>query len=133
MTTTIVRTIRFRGATPETLFDIYTDPAKHGRLIGSRVRVSSKSGASFSAFDGAVEGKNLVVVPGRLIVQSWRGGVWNRTDPDSILVLAFEKTGAGAQIRMVHGNLPGHFEERWDELYWRPLAKMLATVGGPGA
>jgi hypothetical protein len=34
----------------------------------------------FSAFDGFVTGRDLVVVPGRLLVKSWRGNVRKEND-----------------------------------------------------
>ena len=39
-----------------------------------------------------LSGKNLLIVPNRLIVQSSRGTHWKKSDPDSILVLEFSKT-----------------------------------------
>lgn len=121
----VQKTISYKGATPEKLFEIFMDAKKHGELIKARVTMNRKTGGKFSAFDGLVTGKNLLVVPHHLIVQTWRGSVWRKEDVDSILVLRFDKTPAGAQINMVHAFLPPQFEERWDELYREPLRSYL--------
>lgn len=65
------------------LFSVYTDSAQHAAVIGSRVEISPRVGSEFTAFDGNVRGKNLVVGEGTIIVESWRGSVWNEGDPSA--------------------------------------------------
>jgi hypothetical protein len=60
----------------------------------------------FSAFDGFVTGRDLVVVPGRLLVQSWRGIGRREDDLDS------NSDADGAVIQMVDVGVPPQFEER---------------------
>lgn len=122
---TIVQSIEYQRTTSDELFALYTDSNTHGKLIGAKVSVSPRTGDQFSAFDGAVTGKNLLMVPDRLIVQSWRGNAWEEHDTDSILVLAFEDVENGARIHMTHANVPEQFIDRWSELYWEPLKSML--------
>jgi hypothetical protein len=31
----------------------------------------------------------------------------------------------GREMQMIHAGLPPQFEERWEELYWRPLQARL--------
>lgn len=121
----IQQTVSFDNTSPQELFDIFVDPKKHSALLGARVVISAKEGARFSCFDGNVTGKNLVIVPGKMIVQSWRGNVWEDDDPDSVLTLSFSKTSTGARIYMVHANTPDQFIERWDEFYWKALKRYL--------
>jgi uncharacterized protein YndB with AHSA1/START domain len=123
---TIVQAITIRGATPEDIFEVFTDSRKHSQLIGARVKTSRKAGAAFSAFDGFVTGRNLKIVPNRLLVQSWRGSVWKKQDLDSVLILHFSNVNGGTLIQMVHAGLPPAFEERWSELYWQPLTLRFA-------
>jgi hypothetical protein len=66
-----------------------------------------------------------------MIVQSWRGNVWKEADLDSILILTFRKTAQGAQIDLVHANIPEHAydkvnEQAWHERYWKPWKVYLA-------
>ena len=125
MNKAIQQTINFSNTSPRELFDIFTDPKKHGELLGAKVSISAKEGARFSCFNGNVTGSNLLVVPGRMIVQSWRGNVWEQDDLDSILVLTFSETPGGAQIAMVHANTPDQFIEQWNEFYWKPMKQLL--------
>jgi len=124
MAKTILQSVEF-DASPEELFDIFLDPKQHAAVIGSKVSVSAKEGDEFIAFDGHVKGRNLLIVPKRMIVQCWHGSVWNEGDLDSIQIMTFEKTSRGAQIILVHANCPDQFTERWNELYWEPLRAYL--------
>lgn len=125
MNPVIEQTIQFENTTPEELFHIYVDPQQHGALLGAEVVITREEGKVFSAFSGHVTGVNLLVVPGRMIVQSWRGDVWKKNDLDSILILTFTATKKGAQIYMVHANTPDQFNELWDEFYWQPMKELI--------
>lgn len=125
MNKAIQQTISFENTTPRELFDIFIDSKKHGELLGAKVSMSAKEGARFSCFDGNVTGRNLLIVPGRMIVQSWKGNVWEQDDLDSILMLTFSETKSGAQIYMVHANTPDQFIEKWNEFYWKPMKQFL--------
>ena len=54
------------------LYSMYLSPRAHGAITGTKVVVSAKSGSKFSAFGGALSGRMLQTIPGRLIVQAWR-------------------------------------------------------------
>ncbi len=124
----IEQTIKFDNTTPETLFDIFTNPEKHGEILGADVIISAKEGAEFSCFNGNVTGKNLLVIPNKMIVQSWRGNVWKKNDVASILTLVFSAVKGGAEIYMVHNNTPGQFVEQWDAFYWKPIKRYLRSM-----
>ena len=88
MAKTIQQTVKF-SAPPDRLYDIYMDSKKHGAAVGSSASVSRKIGGRFSAFGGMLSGRLLARVPGRLIVQTWRGSNWKKSEGDSILILTF--------------------------------------------
>lgn len=69
MTKPIVQSVTL-PASPAKLFAIYTDSARHSAATGAKASVSAQAGAKFTAFDGMLEGRNLLVVPGRMIVQA---------------------------------------------------------------
>ena len=71
MTPVIQQTVRFR-TTPHALFELYLDSKKHSKSTGMTTRINRKVGGRFRAFDGMLEGKTLLIVPGRQIVQFWR-------------------------------------------------------------
>lgn len=106
MTNVIHQTVRF-NATPDALFSMYLDSKKHGAAIGDKVIISRKVGIPFTSFNGGVRGRNLAIVPNRMIVQSWRGSSWSKRDADSILILLFSKAGRGGQVELIQANVPG--------------------------
>jgi hypothetical protein len=135
MSKTIQQTVKFAGVTPGELFDLYMDAKKHAAAIGEPVTITRRAGAKFTAFrGGSIYGKNLLVVPKRLIVQSWRAKGWNASDPDSILVLVFGKNGIGAQVELTHANVPDDafrgISDGWHSFYWKPWQAYLRTRKG---
>ena len=126
MNKTIEQTIKFTGTTAVELFDIYVKPEKHSILHGgAETKISAVVGEDFSLLNGNLVGKNLLVVPNRMIVQSWRGNVWEENDLDSILTLVFSNTKTGAQIYMTHSCTPKQFKHLWKQVYWDPIKEFL--------
>jgi activator of HSP90 ATPase len=118
--------IEFENTTPAELFDIFLDAKRHSAIHGgARTKISKKEGKPFSCLDGHVTGRNLAIIPDKMIVQSWRGDVWDEDDQDSILILSFSSIPGGAQIHLVHSHTPDQFTERWDEVYWNPIKDYL--------
>ena len=129
MNKAIEQKILFKGTTAEELFDIFVNPQKHSTIHGgATTKISSKEGDSFSLLNGNLNGKNLLIVPNRMIVQAWRGNVWEKDDLDSILTLVFSDTRNGAQIEMVHVFTPNQFRELWNEIYWQPMKAFIRQV-----
>jgi activator of HSP90 ATPase len=136
---TIEHTVEF-PIPSERLFDAYLDPIEHARITGSDVKIGREVGAAFMAFNGMITGRNLMIVPKRLIVQAWRASHWKETDLDSILVLVFEPGRIGGKIKLAHVNVPDHdhqgVTEGWEKYYWTPwrahLARAGATIPGTG-
>ena len=54
-------------APAERLFAMYIDPAKHAAITGAPVAISAEPGAPFQAFNGALTGAILQIIPRRLI------------------------------------------------------------------
>ena len=127
MTPVIQQTVRFR-TTPHALFEMYLDSRKHSKSTGMTGRISRKVGGRFRAFAGMLEGKNLLIVPDRQIVQFWRASHWKKQDW-SILILTFGKVAGGAQIDLVHVGVPAYdhkgVRKGWPKYYWRPWKKFL--------
>jgi activator of HSP90 ATPase len=128
VTKPIVQSVRFK-ASPEELFAIFTDSKKHSAATGAKASVSSKVGAKWTAFAGMLLGKNLMVVPGKSIVQAWRASHWPESDPDSILILNFSPAPGGGKVEMVHAGVPEHdhkgVTKGWPQYYWVPWKAYL--------
>ena len=125
----IQQSIEFENTRVEELFEIMMDPRKHSEITKAEVRISRGEGDSFSAFNGMVTGKNLCIVPNKMLVQSWRGNVWKEHDLDSIVIMIFTSTQRGAKIDLIHANAPDQFVkvEKWRELYWDPMKAYLSA------
>jgi hypothetical protein len=87
MTPVIQQSVRFRTS-PQALFDLYLDSRRHSLSTGAPATISRKVGREFKAFEVQLEGKNLLIVAGRQIVQLWRATHWKKADW-SILILSF--------------------------------------------
>jgi activator of HSP90 ATPase len=130
MAKTITQKIVFKNTTAKVLYDMYMNEKKHSELTGGSAKITSKIGASYSVYDGYITGKNLHLVKDQMIVQTWRGSDWKKTDKDSILVLNFHQKGEDAVVKMAHVNIPTNqvdgIKKGWDDYYWEPWKKYLA-------
>lgn len=129
MTPAIQQRVKF-NTSPARLFNLYMDSEQHSAATGFKAMVSKKVGGKFSAFGGTITGKMVAIVPNRMIVQAWRAEHWKKTDLDSMLVLEFSKIKEGAQIDLVHVNVPEHdhdgVKRGWTKYYWKPWRAFLA-------
>jgi activator of HSP90 ATPase len=111
------------------LCEMYLDPKVHEAITGAPVTISPVPGSAFRAFDGMLSGTMLHVVPGRLVVQTWRAHHWSCDDLDSILILTFRPDGDSGRIDLVHVNVADHdaegVTEGWEKYYWAPWRKVL--------
>lgn len=132
MTRTIQQRVTF-SASPERLFKLYTDSKQHSAVTQGKATVSRRPGSRFAAFGGALRGRMLAVVPGRMVVQTWRSSGWKKGDADSILILTFSKAGSGGgRVDLAHVNVPAHDQagvrRGWPKYYWRPWRAYLTRA-----
>ncbi|XP_058204845.1 uncharacterized protein LOC131318850 [Rhododendron vialii] len=79
------------------LWEIMMDENRWKGFTQSNARISKEVGGEFSIFDGAVTGRNMELVEGKLIVQKWRFGNW----PDGVqstVRLTFEEPEPGVTV-----------------------------------
>jgi activator of HSP90 ATPase len=134
MTKAIQQSVRF-AAPPHALFEMYLDSKKHSAATGGEATISRKVGGAFTAWDNQLRGRNLLIVPNRLIVQSWRSVNFKTSDLDSILILQFSKAPRGGQVDLVHANVPRHDHKGvtngWANYYWKPWNKYIKAKSKP--
>ena len=122
-------------ATPDTLFDMYLDPAAHAAFTGFPVVIGPRPGSPFRAFDGSISGAILHVEPKRLIVQTWRSVHFSDDDVDSVLVLSFWPGDGGARIELVQINVADRdfagVSQGWEKYYWTPWRAYLEGAKNP--
>jgi activator of HSP90 ATPase len=116
-------------ALPEELFRTFLDSKMHSAVTSGPAKMSNKPGGKWSAWGGMIFGRNLLIVPNRMIVQTWRSCVFKKSEPDSILVLTFSKAKGGGRIDLVHVNVPAYdhkgVREGWPKYYWKPWKAYL--------
>jgi uncharacterized protein YndB with AHSA1/START domain len=131
MPRTIQQTITL-PVSPAVLYRTYLSARRHTAACGwGRASITPRVGGRMAQAPH-IRGKFLHLDPGRLIVQTWRERGWKRSDPDSVLSLAFHPRPRGAQIVMVHTNVPDaharSIARGWYTYYWRPWRAYLRTV-----
>ena len=122
--TTIKQTVVI-PASPKEVYETYVNPEKHGEFTDSKATGKPKVGGKYSAWDGYIFGKYLVLEEGKRIVQEWTTTDWVEGYGPSKLELTFCAVPGGTEIAMVHSNVPkeqaDEVAEGWVEFYWNPL------------
>ncbi len=131
MPKTLIQTVKFK-VPPEVLYEIYMDAKKHSAAIQAPVTITRKVNDRFYIFGKSIFGKNLVVIPSQLIVQTWRADDWKVSDADSILNLSFKKDRGGAVVELIHVYIPDNqyagIKTGWTTYYWNPWKEYLKTL-----
>lgn len=130
-TKTLRQTVTFK-ASPAEVYELLMDSRKHAALSGERAKISRKVGGRFTAWGEHISGINLVLQPGRKIVQAWRATGWW---PDHYSIAIFDITQAkgGAKLSFTQIGIPperysGHYRG-WIETYWTPMKETFAHGG----
>jgi activator of HSP90 ATPase len=118
-------------ASPRAVYDAWLDGRRHAAMTGGKARASARKGARFTAWDGYITGRNLVLEPGRRIVQSWRTTEFDADDPDSEIELLLAPVKGGTRLTLHHRNvLDGQTSYRdggWQEFYFAPMKAYFSS------
>jgi len=119
----------FFKAAPNVVYDALLDPEKHAKFTGSPATTSARKGATFTAWDGYISGKNLQLVKGKKIVQEWRTTAWPEGYPSSRLEFTLTAKKGGTELEMMHLKVPAEqvadYSSGWKSSYWEPLKAYL--------
>jgi uncharacterized protein YndB with AHSA1/START domain len=113
-------------APAEKIYAAWLDSKGHADMTGAAARVGAEVGEDFEAWDGYIRGKNLILEPGRRIVQAWRTAEFAPDEPDSKVEVTFTKASGGTSVTIRHSNLPAHgmqYKDGWVENYFVPMKK----------
>ncbi|HEY4759357.1 MAG TPA: SRPBCC domain-containing protein [Thermoguttaceae bacterium] len=111
-------------ASPIKVYKAWLDSKSHSQMTGGKAKVSAKVGESFQAWDGYITGKNLILEPGKRIVQSWRTSEFKDSEEDSQIELSLEPVKEGTKLTLRHTNLPANgeqYEQGWVDNYFDPM------------
>ena len=167
----IIQTNQFVGVTPEALYNAYLSSEIHGKMtskgdviatyyrVGTGDVATGEVGDELRAWGIKDQHGNIMyylhatilqLVPGKLVVMSWKNLGWGLatnanlvTDLESTLVLTFKRTVLGAEIQLVHVNVPGYevhipdtgeteplntiVSTHWGLQYWEPMKKYFGS------
>lgn len=119
-------------ARPREVYDTWLSSHGHRAMTGSAMaRIAARRGGTFVLWNGYITGRNLTLVPGRRIVQSWRTTKFAKDDPDSQIEVVLRRARGGTKLTLNHSNVPdGHFHYRdggWQKSYFKPMRKYFAA------
>ncbi len=132
MADTIKQKVTF-ALPPNKLFKFYMDEKMHSEITGEKAKISKEIGSSFTAGGKYIKGKMLHIKPNKMIVQTWRGSDWEKSEMDSILILTFSDADDDrTQLEMVHANVPEKYAEElkkgWQEHYWKKWKSYIKSL-----
>jgi activator of HSP90 ATPase len=115
-------------ATPHEIYEMLMDSKKHAKFSGEAAKISRKVGGKISAYGGWIEGKNLKLIPDRLIIQAWRGSSWPKGHYSKAMFL-MTKTKTGTKLTFGHTGVPvgayAGITKGWKSEYWDKMKKMI--------
>ena len=139
-------------ASAQEIYETWLDSLGHSEMTGGEATMSDEVGAEVSAWDGYITGRNLELIPGRRIVQSWRTSEFSDEYEDSIITVLLREIDEGTLLTLEHKNVPdeqrSYEEGGWQENYFEPMvayfterqqkaavppAKKAAAKGAPKA
>lgn len=116
------------AAPPAKVYRALADSAEHAKLTGAPAEIGARAGDAWSAYDGKITGRQVELVDGVRIVQTWRAGNWPE-GVHSVVRFELKPEGLGTKVVLDHDALADdqvpHIDGGWDRMYWQPLRKYL--------
>ena len=114
---------------PKVVYNILLSSKKFGEMTGGRkAKISKDEGGTASLFGGAIQARNIELVPGKRVVQAWRSADWPE---GQYSIVRFELTVDGTNTKLSFDQVghpadaASHLERGWHEMYWNPMNTML--------
>ncbi|MEX2127499.1 MAG: SRPBCC domain-containing protein [Xanthobacteraceae bacterium] len=118
-------------AEPKAVYQAWLSGREHSAMTGGVATASDKEGASFTAWNGYIEGRNLKLTPHWCIIQSWRTTKFSDSDPDSRLELCIHPSGGGSELLLIHTEIPPDqvegYRSGWVDYYFEPMKAYFAA------
>lgn len=128
--TTTIKQSCVLPATPQRVYDMFLSSKEHTAFTGDDAAISPIVGGEFSVFSGWATGKNLELVPGKKIVQTWHASDWPTGHTSTISIQLTPAPNNQTKLAFVQDNVPASFAKSvaqgWRDYYWGPMAEALA-------
>jgi activator of HSP90 ATPase len=121
------QTVLFK-APPRAVYDLLMVSKLHAAFTGEKAKVSPKVDGLVSAYSGYSEARNVLLIPGKRIVQAWRGEDW---EPGwySTATWEFDAVKGGTRMTFIQDNIPAKLfkdiQSGWVTYYWDPMKAYL--------
>jgi hypothetical protein len=96
-------------------------------MTGSAATSEPKKGGAFTAWDGYITGRHLVLEKGKRIVQAWRTTEFPSASPDSTVEIRLSKVAKGTKISLLQSDIPDgqsdQYAEGWLKFYFDPMTR----------
>ena len=131
ITKTIEQTVTLT-ASPHDVYEALMDAEKHSQFTGAEASISRKIGGAFTAYDGALAGTILELMPDIRIVLSWRADdeSWP-SDYYSKATFSLEEIDGGTRLIFVQTGVPEQsfhdINQGWRTYYWSKLEQFLES------
>ena len=116
------------------IYQAWLDSILHSEMTGGQANMSDEVGANVSAWAGYITGRNLELVPGERIVQSWRTTEFDDAFEDSIVTILLQETEEGTLLTLEHSNVPdthmSYEEGGWQSNYFEPMIAYFSELRG---
>jgi len=117
-------------ASAQDIYEAWLDSLAHTEMTGGEAIMSDEVGAEVAAWDGYITGRNLELVPGERIVQSWRTSEFSDAHEDSIITVTLEAVEGGTLLTLVHSKVPegqtSYEEGGWEVHDFEPMKEYFA-------
>ena len=112
-------------ASPQKIYSAWMESKSHTEFTGDTAEIDPVVGGKFTAWGGYISGTNLILEPGKRIVQAWRTTEFPEDAPDSNLEVLMEPKEEGALVTIIHTNIPDgqgeDYRNGWIDYYFEPL------------
>ena len=119
-------------ASREEIYQAWLDSIGHSEMTGGEATTSDEVGAEVSAWDGYISGRNLELVSGERIVQSWRTSEFGDEDEDSVITVVLQETEDGTLLTLEHSNVPDEHKSYeqggWQSNYFEPMVAYFTEL-----
>ena len=113
-------------ASVEEVWEALTDPEVIDGWGAGPAKMNEEEGFEFELWGGDVWGKNVKVIKGKLLVQQWFGGKW---DKPSVATFKLNPKDSETRIDFTNTDVPdaefSDIEKGWRDYYLGPLKDYL--------
>src|SRR5262245_697638 len=119
--------VTFR-ATAAKVYRAVSDSSEHANFTGAPAEIGTDVGTAWSAYGGKISGRQVELVDGLRIVQTWRAANWPE-GVHSVVRFELRPDGSGTKLVLEHDAVAEdqvqHLDGGWAKMYWEPLRKYL--------